>query len=1416
LRRIVFISIFALILGLESNAQWALKQTGVLNDETRAVAGDDAGNTYTTGYFSSSAEINGINVSGTQLSDVFVSKIDALGNAVWSKAASGPESNLGLDIAVDNDGNVYICGVFRSTINFGNGVTLNSSGGQDMFVAKYSSSGNALWAKSGGGISNSDRANAVAVDNSGNVFVTGEFSGTADYGSLSISSLNGTTDVFILKYTTDGVEEWVKKGSGEAVDRGLAIVCDNQGSVYACGQFEDDITFDNTYPNDIQNALFVIKYSSIGNEEWFRWGGGSGQSIAYDITTDGSSVYLTGDFGPGITFFNTNGSTNNISSGFENSIFLVKYSGSGSYDWGSSAGSDSFVTSRGISFQDGDLAVGGWFNCTFQSYSNEYGESTFNSTGFEDVYVARYSSSGSFTWARNFGSQVAERLFDVELHPSGREVVVGTFTDHLVIPVGSDPIDDLDPVQIGPAGSETYCGDENYSNFGKFTGDGALDGFTLNVIDPDRSPYDYYMRYGSGCDLSIPELCIDYSVSAYDNECPEELIGCSPYFVSAINQIASPFEWQSSDPWCVGYNYSVQWIPGQTGDFQVTSPTDITATITSEDGCYVNTVSGTVDLHPDPNPPLISDSEDVNDQSPGPLPVTVCPGTEVFISADYNSDYDFYWTGFSVDDEDQFDNPLTVTEEGFYVANVENEFGCISTTIIQIEVEDVPPVVEPYLEFNSSSDTLVLCAGQPASVFTIDSITNEDVQGSLYEWTWSMEPGLGISGTNSANFTVDDVGWYVVTVDFETEENPCLDEPETYSVTDSIYIEVNPIPETYITADWNQFICPGDSVAVDLSYDGDLSYEIFSTQEIEVLFESDSTYIISGEGSIFFSSNITNEFGCTSSESVIVTIEPVDIPEIVSDPSDGVICPGDSVQLVTEAQGELTWQGPVTSTDQDSLIYVSEPGSYFLEVFYYEGCALVSNTVELVQYSTPFLIGSNAVICEGDSVEISVNSSSSIDLTWLAPLSGNDSVQVITEPGIYYAEISSCDITVVDSIQVNPNATELTIQQDSIADYCEGDSILINTNYPFEEMMWTPAGTEPNEYFTESGSVQAFAVDTNGCQISSNTIDILFNEVPPQPTFDYEDVCEGEELVMSINSSYNEVFTDSEGNPIFQGDFVTIPSFVSDSTFYAYLSTEFCQGPLDSITISPIIVPGLPILGSNSPVCTGDNATFNVLNANALIDYIWIGPSGNQKQGEEVNFNVGDLSDSGPYICFGENQGCIGDSATISISIFETVQVRLPPDTAMCSGTGYLIEPNTIFDSYFWQDGSTDSIYTPVESGTYSLITTDMNGCESADFMELNFVDCTIDIPNVFTPNTDGYNDEWVIDIDQPLYVEVVIFNRWGRKVYESDKLQIAWDGVHFKTGEDCSEGTYFFILKAQTFDEAFFEATGNIELIRD
>ncbi|MDP6159742.1 MAG: SBBP repeat-containing protein, partial [Acidimicrobiales bacterium] len=173
---------------------------GIDADAVYSVAVDSSGNVYTTGYFNDTVDFDPgpgtANLTSNGSSDVFVSKLDSSGDLVWAKSFGGSESDSAKSVAVDSSGNVHTTGYFRDTVDFdpGAGTTnltasvIVSAGtvyqGPDVFVSKLDSSGDLVWAKSFGE-PNSDWAESVAVDSSGNVYTTGRFatyysSGTVD------------------------------------------------------------------------------------------------------------------------------------------------------------------------------------------------------------------------------------------------------------------------------------------------------------------------------------------------------------------------------------------------------------------------------------------------------------------------------------------------------------------------------------------------------------------------------------------------------------------------------------------------------------------------------------------------------------------------------------------------------------------------------------------------------------------------------------------------------------------------------------------------------------------------------------------------------------------------------------------------------------------------------------------------------------------------------------------------------------------------------------------------------------------------------------------------------------------------------------------------------------------------------------
>jgi hypothetical protein len=149
-------------------------------------------------------------------SQLFVAKLDPSGNALWSNSNPGPYGSSGYGIALDNNDNTYVTGIYYdSVLTFGS-YTLIRAGllGSDLFVFKFDTLGNALWGKTAGGM-NSDIGNAIEVDTLNNVYVTG-FYGSNDclFDTILISATDSWGDIFVAKlYSSNsvGFEQIIKK-----------------------------------------------------------------------------------------------------------------------------------------------------------------------------------------------------------------------------------------------------------------------------------------------------------------------------------------------------------------------------------------------------------------------------------------------------------------------------------------------------------------------------------------------------------------------------------------------------------------------------------------------------------------------------------------------------------------------------------------------------------------------------------------------------------------------------------------------------------------------------------------------------------------------------------------------------------------------------------------------------------------------------------------------------------------------------------------------------------------------------------------------------------------------------------------------------------------------------------------------------
>ncbi len=398
---------------------WAKAAGGSSSDFANGMAIDGVGNIYIAGAFVGRSWFGATKLSDAGMYDAFVAKYHPNGQAEWAHRAGGTQHDYGTDVAVDVAGNIYVTGFLSDGADF-DGVTLTTNGAYDLFVAKYHQDGNLEWAKRAGG-TDYEYANAIAVDASGNAYVTGSFQGVSDFAGATLTSAGGK-DIFIAKFRSDGSIEWAKRAGGIGGDEGYGIAADASGNIYVTGKFSVAMDFDGAPVSGVNgDDIFIAKLHIDGSVEWVKSAGGDDADEGDDITVDpAGNIYLTGEFQKTASFDGTL-----LMSFGEQDMFLAKYNSDGSFQWVRRAGGDMDDYGYAVSADpSGNVYVTGYF-----SNVANFGGIKITTAGGGDIFVAKYNRTGNIGWVRRAGGtiNVEDVGNDIVVDASGSVYATGNY-----------------------------------------------------------------------------------------------------------------------------------------------------------------------------------------------------------------------------------------------------------------------------------------------------------------------------------------------------------------------------------------------------------------------------------------------------------------------------------------------------------------------------------------------------------------------------------------------------------------------------------------------------------------------------------------------------------------------------------------------------------------------------------------------------------------------------------------------------------------------------------------------------------------------------------------------------------------------------------------------------------------------------
>ena len=735
----------------------------------------------------------------------------------------------------------------------------------------------------------------------------------------------------------------------------------------------------------------------------------------------------------------------------------------------------------------------------------------------------------------------------------------------------------------------------------------------------------------------------------------------------------------------------------------------------------------------------------------------VCSGTTVILNGNGTSQY--VWSNGDTS------SSISVTSSGVYYLNgFEN--GCQDLDSITIIFNPIPALTL------SGPNSIINCNGSSSTI----QVTGAD------SYFWS--PSLGISSTTDSIINASPLISTIYTVT-GTNQFGCTS-TTTVTVTPSIAnVSISVLGDT--------ILCYGESV--DLTANGTTLY-LWSTGSTNttINISSSGQYILEGI-----------ENGCSDFDTINVQVNPLpnltlNVPPVIQ------TCNNSTVTLQAYGATNYSWtptQGLNTSTGSQVIANPISETIYTVTGTNSDGC-YITTTIDIQPHFINAIINSTGQtnFCAGDSVILNANGGQNYQ--W-SNFETTESIIALTS-GNYSVIVS--DSFCLDSSTISLNFNPLPIISISTypnTEFCSGDSIIMVLNsLPNVTNQWYFNSNLIQNQISDSlilhsgGIYSIISQDNNGCRASEI---IPISEIPNPIANFTAPTTTCSSLVNFNNQSINYLNSRWEIDNLYQTNSQNF-SFTFPDTG-RYIVTLIAQNQMCFDTISNVVNIGKkPLSGFSSNFVCGLEQSFVNYSINSTTSQWFFGDGTRSSVTNPIHtfptqgFYVVTLSSS-------DNNGCL-DTISNLINIIDDIPADFTYTYDSCTKQITFI-PETTTNNCYWilGDGNTSIESSPVYSyknpGVYevSLITNNGTVCSEISKNEINIsetIEKHLYIPNTFTPNLDGKNELFeIIGIENCLSYKLEVFDRWGELIYQTDNLNLFWDGTYKE--KKVASGIYNYML---------------------